>query len=79
MRRKTDPLDRRSVLVQHSVGMLHLVVLMANPRHKLDYDFSVEQYLKVLDEHGVHFAVIAEHGPDPSAGFDLVDPGDRPG
>jgi predicted TIM-barrel fold metal-dependent hydrolase len=37
--------------------------LMANPRHKLDYDFSVEQYLQTLDEHGVHFAVIAAASP----------------
>ena len=37
--------------------------LMANPRHKLDYDFTVEQYLKVLDEHGVQFAVIAAASP----------------
>ena len=37
--------------------------LMANPRHKLDYDFTVEQYLKVLDDHGVHFAVIAAASP----------------
>lgn len=37
--------------------------LMANPRHKLDYDFTVEQYLDVLDEHAVQFAVIAAASP----------------
>ena len=37
--------------------------LVANPRHKLDYDFSVEQYLKMLDDHGVQFAVIAAASP----------------
>ena len=37
--------------------------LMANPRHKLDYDFTVEQYLNVLDDHGVQFAVIAAASP----------------
>ena len=37
--------------------------LVANPRHQLDYDFPVQQYLKVLDDHGVQFAVIAAASP----------------
>ena len=37
--------------------------LMANPRHRLDYDFSIEQYLAVLAEHGVDYAVIAAASP----------------
>ena len=37
--------------------------LVANPRHQLDYDFSVEQYLQTLDDHGVQFAVIAAASP----------------
>ena len=37
--------------------------LMANPRHRLDYDFSIEQYLAVLAEHGVAHAVIAAASP----------------
>ncbi len=30
-----------------------------NPRHTPDYDFSAEQYLQQLDEHGVQFGVLA--------------------
>jgi predicted TIM-barrel fold metal-dependent hydrolase len=30
-----------------------------NPRHTPDYDFTAEQYLAQLDEHGVQFAVLA--------------------
>ena len=37
--------------------------LVANPRHKLDYDFSVQHYLQTLDDHGVQFAVIAAASP----------------
>lgn len=37
--------------------------LVANPRHRLDYDFTVEQYLAILDEHGVSLAVIAAASP----------------
>ena len=37
--------------------------LTANPRHRLDYDFSIEQYLAVLAEHGVDYAVIAAASP----------------
>jgi len=37
--------------------------LMPNPRHRLDYDFSVEQYLDVLAQHGVDYAVIAAASP----------------
>lgn len=34
-----------------------------NPRHQLKYDFSVAQYLKVLDAHGVERGVIAAASP----------------
>jgi predicted TIM-barrel fold metal-dependent hydrolase len=37
--------------------------LVANPRHRLNYDFTMEQYLQVLDDHGVRFAVIAAASP----------------
>ncbi len=37
--------------------------VVANPRHRLGYDFTVEQYLKVLDEHGVQLGVIAAASP----------------
>ena len=39
----------------YTVGM----PFVDNPRHKPDYDFTAEQYLAVLDKHGVHFAVMA--------------------
>ena len=34
-----------------------------NPRHRIDYDFTVEQYLTTLDEHGVERGVIAAASP----------------
>ena len=37
--------------------------LVANPRHRLDYDFTIEQYLATLDAHGVERAVIAAASP----------------
>jgi len=36
---------------------------VADPRHRISYDFSVEQYLKVLDAHGVERGVIAAASP----------------
>lgn len=36
---------------------------VANPRHNIQYDFTVEQYLRTLDDHGVHYAVIAAASP----------------
>lgn len=36
---------------------------VANPRHNIQYDFTVERYLQTLDEHGVHYAVIAAASP----------------
>jgi predicted TIM-barrel fold metal-dependent hydrolase len=32
--------------------------LVANPRHRPDYEFTVEQYLSELDAHGIRFGVI---------------------
>lgn len=37
--------------------------LRDNPRHAPTYDFTVEDYLRVLDEHGVGFAVLAAASP----------------
>lgn len=34
-----------------------------NPRHRIDYDFTVEQYLAILDAHRVERAVIAAASP----------------
>ena len=36
---------------------------VANPRHRITYDFTVEKYLQTLDEHGVARAVIAAASP----------------
>src|SRR5215831_14475994 len=36
---------------------------VANPRHRITYDFTVENYLQTLDEHGVERAVIAAASP----------------
>jgi len=32
--------------------------LVANPRHRPDYEFTTEQYLAELDAHGIRFGVI---------------------
>jgi predicted TIM-barrel fold metal-dependent hydrolase len=34
-----------------------------SPRHRISYDFPVEQYLKTLDAHGVRYGVIAAASP----------------
>jgi predicted TIM-barrel fold metal-dependent hydrolase len=34
-----------------------------DPRHRITYDFTVEQYLGILDEHGVEKGVIAAASP----------------
>lgn len=34
-----------------------------DPRHRITYDFTVEQYLKTLDEHGVQYGIIAAASP----------------
>ncbi len=33
--------------------------LVANPRHRPDYEFTTEQYLATLDAHGIRFGVLA--------------------
>lgn len=37
--------------------------VLANPRHNPDYAFTPEQYLEVMDAHGVQFAVLAAGSP----------------
>ncbi|HEY4374665.1 MAG TPA: amidohydrolase family protein [Burkholderiales bacterium] len=34
-----------------------------NPRHRPDYDFTPEQYLEVMDKHGVRYACLAAGSP----------------
>lgn len=63
MSNATKTADGMLMVDAHAHIWLKGMPLLANPRHKLDYDFSVEQYLKVLDDHGVHFAVIAAASP----------------
>src|SRR4051812_33949255 len=36
---------------------------VANPRHRITYDFTWQQYLKTLDAHGVQFGMIAAASP----------------
>lgn len=47
----------------HAHVWLKDMPLVANPRHRLDYDFSTEQYLAVLQQHGVDYAVLAAASP----------------
>jgi predicted TIM-barrel fold metal-dependent hydrolase len=37
--------------------------VVANPRHNPDYAFTPEQYLAIMDAHGVRFAVLAAGSP----------------
>lgn len=37
--------------------------MVAEPRHRIDYDFSIETYLETLAAHGVDYAVIAAASP----------------
>lgn len=60
----TAPKENSMLMVDsHAHIWLADMPLMANPRHRLDYDFSIEQYLAVLAEHGVDYAVIAAASP----------------
>ncbi len=43
----------------HAHVFLKDLPMVSNPRHRLDYDYSADDYLAVLDKHGVHFGVIA--------------------
>lgn len=36
---------------------------VANPRHRIDWDFTLDAYLRTLDEHGVGRAVLAAASP----------------
>lgn len=37
--------------------------LRDNPRHRPNYSFTVEDYLRVMDEHGIDYAVLAAASP----------------
>lgn len=47
----------------HAHVWLKGMPLVSNPRHQLNYDFSIEQYLDLLAQHGVDFAVLAAASP----------------
>ena len=47
----------------HAHVWLKDMPLVSNPRHRLDYDFSIEQYLQIPGEHGVDRAVLAAASP----------------
>jgi predicted TIM-barrel fold metal-dependent hydrolase len=36
---------------------------VANPRHKIDWDYSIEQYIEAMDRHGVERACLAAASP----------------
>jgi predicted TIM-barrel fold metal-dependent hydrolase len=52
-------MDRPPFVDCHAHVFDRTLPLKGTPRHRLDYDFSAEDYLRVLDENGVHFAVLA--------------------
>ena len=50
--------DWRIPLVDtHAHIFLQSMPLINNPRHAPKYDFTVENYLAVLDQHGVKYGV----------------------
>lgn len=56
--------DWRIPLVDaHAHVFLQTMPLIAVPRHRPQYSFTVEQYLAVLDEQGIRYGVIAAASP----------------
>ena len=56
--------DWRIPLVDtHAHIFLQSMPLINNPRHAPKYDFTVENYLAVLDQHGVKYGVLAAASP----------------
>jgi len=53
----------RLIVDAHAHVFLKDLPHVANPRHRITYDFTVEKYLQTLDEHGVERAVIAAASP----------------
>ena len=51
------------VVDAHAHVFTHDMPVVANPRHNPKYDFTAEQYLEVMDAHGVQFAVLAAGSP----------------
>jgi predicted TIM-barrel fold metal-dependent hydrolase len=51
------------IVDSHSHVFLKDMPHVANPRHRIQYDFTVEMYLRTLDEHGVQFAVLSAASP----------------
>lgn len=52
-------MSSRPFVDSHAHIFLRDLPMVAHPRHPLDYDFAAEDYLAVLDRHGVHFGVLA--------------------
>ena len=51
------------VVDAHAHVFTHDMPVVANPRHNPKYDFTPEQYLEIMDAHGVQFAVLAAGSP----------------
>ncbi|MGE0310077.1 MAG: amidohydrolase [Lautropia sp.] len=59
-----SPSDTRGLIVDSHAHVFKLdMPLVPNPRHSPNYSFTARQYLDVLDEHGVRFAVLAAASP----------------
>ncbi len=51
------------VVDAHAHIFTRAMPLVANPRHRPGYDFTLEDYLAQLDQHGVDYGVIAAASP----------------
>jgi predicted TIM-barrel fold metal-dependent hydrolase len=49
----------RPFIDSHAHIFQKVMPTLTKPRHPLDYDFTAENYLAILDQHGVHFGVLA--------------------
>jgi predicted TIM-barrel fold metal-dependent hydrolase len=60
----TAPKDWRIPLVDsHAHIFLQSMPLINNPRHAPKYSYTVDQYISVLDQHGIKYGVIAAASP----------------
>lgn len=63
-RRAEDGDDSQALLVDSHVHIFRRgMPMVANPRHRPDYEFTAEQLQTVLDDHGVQFCVVAAGSP----------------
>jgi len=51
------------IIDSHAHVFLKDMPHVANPRHKIDWDYRIEQYLETMDRHGIERAALAAASP----------------